>query len=71
MVVDSILRKRSLGWSYKTISEWLTLRGIKSPSRQTRWYHTTIRRIETSALESTKLTEDLRFDESPSECLYK
>jgi hypothetical protein len=45
MVIESILRKRKGGWSYQKISDWLSDRGIRTPTGQTRWYHSTVRRI--------------------------
>jgi IS30 family transposase len=44
-VIEQIKRKREVGWSHQKISDWLTERGIRSPSGQTRWYHSTVKRI--------------------------
>ncbi len=45
IIIQSILKKRQLGWSYQKISDWLKNRGIKTPTGQTRWYHSTVLRI--------------------------
>ena len=44
-VILQISRKREVGWSYQKISNWLSDRGIRTPAGQTRWYHTTVKRI--------------------------
>ncbi|MGE0762975.1 MAG: recombinase family protein [Bdellovibrionales bacterium] len=49
MVIQSIQRKRRNGWSYQKISDWLSKRGIRTPSGQTRWYHSTVKRIHERA----------------------
>lgn len=48
LVINSILRKRDSGWTYQKISDWLSGRGIKTPSGQTSWFHSTVRRIATA-----------------------
>lgn len=45
IVIQSIQRKRGNGWSYQKISDWLSKRGIRTPAGQTRWYHSTVKRI--------------------------
>ncbi len=45
LVIESIQRKRKAGWSYQKISDWLSNRGIRTPAGQTRWYHSTVKRI--------------------------
>lgn len=44
-VIGQISRKREVGWSYQKISDWLSGRGIRTPAGQTRWYHSTVKRI--------------------------
>lgn len=53
-IIKLIVKKRLLNWSYHKIAEWLKEQGVKSPSGQTKWYHTTVKRIYALELSHTK-----------------
>ena len=60
-IIESMVNKRSHGWSYNRICKWLESRGIRSPSSQKRWFPGSVKRLITGReirIKTSSLTLD-------------